>query len=112
MSLKSGFCSGGHTLTTAIFAAALMSSLSFTSPAGAADPIKIGFSMALTGGLASNGKSALLAMEIWRDDINARGGLLSRPVELVYYDDQSTPSTIPGITLCQPILPRTAHLAH
>src|SRR5213078_4024049 len=61
------------------------------------EPIKIGYSMAMTGGLGPNGKSALLAQKIWEDDINSRGGLLGRPVKLVYYDDQSTPSTVPGI---------------
>jgi branched-chain amino acid transport system substrate-binding protein len=65
--------------------------------ARAADPITIGFGMALTGGLAPNGKAALLAMQIWEEEINAKGGLLGRPVKLVYYDDQSNPSTIPGI---------------
>jgi len=34
----------------------------------------------------------------WRDDVNAKGGLLGRPVELVYYDDQSNPSTVPAST--------------
>jgi len=61
------------------------------------EPIKIGYSMAMTGGLGPNGKSALLAQKIWEDDINAKGGLLGRPVKLVYYDDQSNPSTVPGI---------------
>lgn len=61
----------------------------------AAQPIRIGFGMALTGGLAANGKAALLAMEIWRDDVNKAGGLLGRPVEFVYYDDQSKPATVP-----------------
>jgi branched-chain amino acid transport system substrate-binding protein len=60
-------------------------------------PIKIGFSMAMTGGLAANGKSALLAQKLWEEDVNAKGGLLGRPVKLVYYDDQSNPSTVPGI---------------
>src|SRR5229473_3992426 len=68
-----------------------------TPPAGAADPIKLGFGMALTGGLAGNGKAALLALQIWAEDVNAKGGLLGRKVELVYYDDQSNPSTVPGI---------------
>ena len=67
------------------------------APARAADPITIGFSMAQSGPLAPNGKSALLAMQIWQDDVNAAGGLLGRPVKLVYYDDQSNPSTVPGI---------------
>ena len=68
-----------------------------SAPARAADPIKVGFSMALTGAVAPNGKQTLLALEIWRDDVNAKGGLLGRPVELVYYDDQSNPNNVPGI---------------
>src|SRR6201996_5592123 len=67
------------------------------APAKAADPITIGFGMALTGGLAPNGKAALLAMQIWEEQINAKGGILGRPVKLVYYDDQSSPSTVPGL---------------
>ena len=60
-------------------------------------PIRIGFSMSLTGGVAVNGKQLLLALEIWRDDVNAKGGLLGRPVQFVYYDDQSSPATVPGL---------------
>jgi branched-chain amino acid transport system substrate-binding protein len=62
-----------------------------------AQEIKIGFSMAMTGGLGPNGKSALLAQKIWEEDVNAKGGLLGRPVKLIYYDDQTNPSTVPGI---------------
>ena len=60
-------------------------------------PIKIGFSMAQTGPLGPNGQQALLGMKIWEEETNAKGGLLGRPVKLVYYDDQSNPSTVPGI---------------
>src|SRR5512147_2063317 len=60
-------------------------------------PIKIGMSMAQTGGLAAGGKAALLGIEIWRDDINARGGLLGRKIELVVYDDKSSASETPAI---------------
>jgi branched-chain amino acid transport system substrate-binding protein len=62
-----------------------------------AKPLTIGFGMALTGGLAPNGKAALLAMQIWEEEVNARGGLLGRPVKLVYYDDQTNPSSVPGL---------------
>src|SRR5574337_1119134 len=62
-----------------------------------ASPIKIGFGMALTGGLAGGGKAALLSYQIWAEEINARGGLLGRKVELVNYDDQSNPATVPAI---------------
>ena len=60
-------------------------------------PIKIGMSMAQTGGLAAGGKASLLGIEIWRDDVNARGGLLGRKVELVVYDDKSSASETPAI---------------
>jgi branched-chain amino acid transport system substrate-binding protein len=60
-------------------------------------PIRIGFSEALTGGLAAGGKAALLAYQIWAEEVNARGGILGRNVELVYYDDQSNPSGVPAI---------------
>jgi branched-chain amino acid transport system substrate-binding protein len=60
-------------------------------------PIKIGMSMAQTGGLAGGGKAALLGHEIWRDDINAKGGLLGRKVELIVYDDKSSASETPAI---------------
>jgi branched-chain amino acid transport system substrate-binding protein len=62
-----------------------------------ADPIRIGLGKALTGGLSANGKPALLALQIWKDDVNKKGGLLGRPVELVYYDDKTDPATVPGI---------------
>ena len=61
------------------------------------DPIRIGFGIALTGALAGAGKAALIAIRIWADETNAAGGLLGRPVELVYYDDQTNPSRVPGI---------------
>ncbi len=76
---------------------ALVGMMSATLSAEAQEPIKIGFGMALTGPLGANGKSALLAMKIWEEDTNAKGGLLGRKVQLINYDDQSNPSTVPGI---------------
>ena len=72
--------------------------VSLISKAGADQPpIKIGLSMAQTGGLAGGGKASLLGHEIWRDDINAKGGLLGRKIELVVYDDKSSASETPAI---------------
>src|SRR5438552_8700564 len=73
--------------------------LSFAGAAWAqsGEPIKIGYGISQTGGLAPNGKSALLAQKSWEEDINAKGGLLGRPGKLVYYDDQTNPATVPGI---------------
>ena len=83
------------TLIAVVLALVLASGGMFV--ARGADPIKIGFGMALTGGLSANGKPALLALQIWKDDVNKKGGLLGRQVELVFYDDQTNPATIPGI---------------
>lgn len=61
-------------------------------------PIRIGMSMPQTGGLAAGGKASLLGIEIWRDDVNAKGGLLGgRKIELVVYDDKSSASETPSI---------------
>ena len=81
----------------ALAAAAALAALALPATAQDKKPIKIGFGMAQTGPLGPNGKSALLAMEIWVEETNAKGGLLGRPVQLVHYDDQSNPSTVPGI---------------
>lgn len=65
--------------------------------AAAQQPIKIGTSIAQTGALGAGGKAALLALQIWVDEVNAKGGLLGRKVELLSYDDQSNPALTPGI---------------
>src|SRR4029079_3946180 len=65
------------------------------TPSG--QPITIGVGMALTGPLAANGKQALLGMKIWEEEINAKGGLLGRPVKLAYYDDAPSAYTVARI---------------
>src|SRR6266536_5505957 len=86
-----------RSVARAVVIAAIAAASLAGAPAKAADPITIGFGMALTGPLAANGKMSLVAMKIWEEDVNAKGGLLGRPVKLIYYDDQSNPSTVPGI---------------
>jgi branched-chain amino acid transport system substrate-binding protein len=84
------------TLMAAVAALAVSAGMS-RAQAPAGQPITIGFGMALTGPLAANGKMSLVAMKIWEEDVNAKGGLLGRPVKLVYYDDQSSPASVPNI---------------
>src|SRR5579863_3393573 len=80
------------------FAALLIAcALVLPQAAKAADPLRVGLSVALTGAVAPIGKQVLTALQIWRDDINAKGGLLGRPVELVFYDDQSNPANVPQL---------------
>ncbi len=84
-------------LASAVAAVVTVGALISLAQAQTGEPIKIGFSMALTGPLAGAGKGALLAMKVWEDDINKKGGLLGRPVKLIYYDDKSAPAEVPGI---------------
>jgi branched-chain amino acid transport system substrate-binding protein len=86
-----------HYLLFGLLAAGPATIGTVTTAARAAEPLTIGFDTEATGGLAPNGKAALLAMQIWVEDTNAKGGLLGRPVKLVTYDDQSNPALVPGI---------------
>lgn len=60
-------------------------------------PIRIGYGLSLTGPLASNGKTARLAHQIWETDVNQKGGLLGRKVEMICIDDQTNPKLVPEI---------------
>jgi branched-chain amino acid transport system substrate-binding protein len=87
------FCGRARAIAALLIAGALI----LPAVARAADPIRVGLSVALTGGVAPIGKQVLAALQIWRDDVNAKGGLLGRQVELVYYDDQSNPQNVPQL---------------
>jgi branched-chain amino acid transport system substrate-binding protein len=91
---SSGAVLGGLLVVSVVLAGAFFPT---SAAAQTGEPVKIGYSMALTGGLAPNGRSALLAQKIWEEDVNARGGLLGRPVKLVYYDDETNQAMVPGI---------------
>jgi len=55
----------------------------------AAQPITIGTTQSLTGHFSEFGEEQLRGLQMWADDVNARGALLGRPVALKYYDDRS-----------------------
>jgi len=90
----SGAVFGAHIAISALSVGAFIPT---SAAAQTGEPLKIGYSLALSGGLGPNGRSALLAQKIWEEDTNAKGGLLGRPVKLIYYDDQTNPATVPGI---------------
>ncbi len=75
--------------------AAVLAAFSFA--AVAQQPVKIGMSMPQTGPLGGGGKAALLALNMWVEDVNAKGGLLGRKVQFIAYDDQTNPGVVPGI---------------
>src|ERR1700739_3042322 len=60
-------------------------------------PIRIGYCLSLSGALASNGKTARLAHQIWQQDVNRKGGLLGRQVEMICIDDETNPKLVPDI---------------
>ena len=57
-------------------------------------PIRIGVSLSLTGDLGANGRTAHLAHRLWEEDVNRKGGLLGRTVELVTVDDKTEASQV------------------
>lgn len=78
---------------------ALAVALGAVSGAQAAqEPVRVGFSISRTGIFAKGAQSQMTAYELWRDQVNARGGLnvagTKRPVKFVWYDDESNPSKI------------------
>ncbi|KQW97152.1 branched-chain amino acid ABC transporter substrate-binding protein [Massilia sp. Root418] len=60
-------------------------------------PIRIGYCLSLSGAVGGNGRAARLAHQIWLESINARGGLLGRPVELLCYDDGSDAANVEAL---------------
>ena len=76
-----------------LITALLLLKCTWVTGALAAEPITIGLGIAQSGQLAANGKAALAGMKIWEDDVNAKGGLLGRPVKLVSTTTKATPRT-------------------
>ncbi len=78
--------------------AALFVTLALAGVAAAQQPpIKIGMSMPQTGTLGGGGQAALLALRMWVEDVNNKGGLLGRKIDFIVYDDQTNPALTPGI---------------
>src|SRR5438270_13983132 len=78
-------------------AAALTATLPVRRARAQSGPVKIGMSMPQTGSLGAGGQAALLALRMWVEDVNQKGGLLGRKVDFIVYDDQTNPANTPGI---------------
>lgn len=78
-------------------AAALTAALPVRKAKAQSGPVKVGMSMPQTGALGAGGQAALVALRMWVEDVNQRGGLLGRKVEFIVYDDQTNPANVPGI---------------
>ena len=80
-----------------VSAAAALALAASASTSLAQGSVKIGMSMPQTGSLGAGGKAALLALQMWVEDVNKKGGLLGRKVEFIAYDDQTNPALVPSI---------------
>src|SRR5688572_18735303 len=78
-------------------ALAAASALPVRSSYAQSGPVRIGMSMPQTGSLGAGGQAALLALRMWVEDVNKKGGLLGRKVDFIVYDDQTNPANTPGI---------------
>src|SRR4051794_2003191 len=75
--------SAGAALATGLSAPAVL----------AAEPLKFGVVQPFSGGLELFGNQAKLGLELAKTEINAAGGILGSPIELIYEDDKTDPKT-------------------
>lgn len=68
-----------------------LATLALAAAAQSVEPIRIGTTQSLSGPLQDFGINQLRGLQMWVHDVNGRGALLGRPVELVHYDDGSDP---------------------
>lgn len=83
-----------------IFVAAMPSS----GPARAADSIKLGAALSLTGRFSDSAKYVQEGYQLWAEEVNKAGGIGGHPVEVVTYDDESNPDT--GRVLAERLIDR------
>src|SRR5246127_1741381 len=79
-------------LSTAALAIALLSG------AARAETIKIGVNEPLTGAFAASGTYVVNGAKIAADEINAKGGILGKQIELVIEDNKSNPTEAAAVT--------------
>ena len=80
-------------LTRRIATASLLGLAALPKRARAADPIRLGIALSLSGNLGESGADFFRGVELWQEQVNASGGILGRQTELVRYDDRSDPAT-------------------
>lgn len=78
---------------TSSLLAGIVALFAVTAGAAAQNPMRIGVALSQTGNLAESAEHVRKAVTLWQGQVNARGGMLGRPVELVTYDDRSDPGT-------------------
>ena len=77
--------------------------------ADATEPIRIGAVLPFSGGVELYGQQAKLGLDLAVKDINAAGGILGRPVEVIYADDETRPQS--AVTAMRALIERDGVLA-
>lgn len=90
-------------------AAATLAAGALTSPARAQEPVKVGAVLPFSGGLELFGNQAKLGLDLAAKEINDAGGILGRPVEVVYADNKTDPKT--SVEAARRLIQRDAVLA-
>lgn len=86
-----------HRVAAAVLAASALVLAGCAKSTGAgqsSSTLTIGISLSLTGDFASSGKAAERGYELWANTVNAKGGVLSRKVQLKIVDDASSPNQV------------------
>lgn len=80
-------------LVWVMVAALVMGALGGPAFAGSAEPIRLGAILPLTGPIAGSGQDMRAGYTLALEEINAAGGVLGRPVEVIFEDDRGDPAT-------------------
>lgn len=72
--------------------------LGMTVQAQQPQPFRIGVAVSLTGVFGKDGSLVQDAYTLWKETVNAKGGINGHPVELIFYDDKSEPATTAKLT--------------
>ena len=72
--------------------AGLLTAAAITSPALAADPIKIGVVTPLSGTYTPIGQQVRWGLELAAKEVNSAGGIMGRQIELIFEDEEANPS--------------------
>jgi branched-chain amino acid transport system substrate-binding protein len=79
---------------TALAVAACSSGNASSTSSSGSNPIVIGFTEPLSGSFSADGRASLRGYQLWAADVNSHGGLLGRPVQLKYLNDNSDPNRV------------------
>ena len=81
-----------HKLSRRLLLAGAALSLTIAAPAFAQETVKLGLVAAMSGQSAKSGEAIVRGLSLAIDEINAKGGLLGKKVELLVRDDESNPA--------------------